>query len=110
MVDKMGTFEDLDYLFSDISNAYRNNKISDVSFILSDGVTIETNRWMLALRSQYFATRFLFLGEGHSEKVVMECYSTNFRLLLDYIWEGKVTFSHLELQQILELLDNARLM
>merc|ERR1712055_940516 len=108
MVD--GTFEDLDYLFSDISNAYRNNKISDVSFILSDGVTIESNRYMLALRSQYFADMFLFLGEGHSEKVVMECDSKIFRLLLDYIWEGKVTFSHLELQQILELLENARLM
>jgi len=110
MVDKIGDFEDLDYFFSDISKAYRNNEFSDVSFILSDGVTIETNRWMLALRSQYFATRFLFHGEGHSEKVVMECDSTIFRLLLDYIWEGKVTFSHLELQQILELLDNARLM
>jgi len=110
MVDKIGDFEDLDYFFSDISKAYRNNEFSDVSFILSDGVTIETNRWMLALRSQYFATRFLFHGEGHSEKVVMECDSTIFRLLLDYIWEGKVTFSHLELQQILELLENARLM
>ena len=51
MVGKMVTFEDLDYFFSDISRAYRNNKFSDVSFILSDGVTIETNRWMLALRS-----------------------------------------------------------
>jgi len=100
------------FLFSPafLASRLRNNKFSDVSLILSDGVTIETNRWMLALRSQYFADMFLFPGEGHSEKMVMECDSKTFRLLLDYIWEGKVTFSHLELQQILELLDNARLM
>ena len=110
MVAEMGTFEDLDFFLADVSNAYRSNKFSDVSFVLSDGVTIETNRLMLALRSQYFATMFLFLGEGHTEKVVMECESNTFRLLLDYIWEGKIIFSSLELQQILDLLENARLM
>ena len=66
MVAEMGTFEDLDFFFADISNAYRSNKFSDVSFVLSDGVTIETNRLMLALRSQYFATMFLFLGEDNT--------------------------------------------
>ena len=66
MVAEMGTFEDLDFFVADISNAYRSNKFSDVSLVLSDGVTLETNRLMLALRSQYFATMFLFLGEDNT--------------------------------------------
>ena len=42
--------------------------------------------------------------------MVLECDSKTFRLLLDYIWEGKIKSSRLELQQILDLLENARLM
>ena len=42
MVEKQGAFEDLDNFVADIGNAYRNNMFPDVSFILSDGVTIST--------------------------------------------------------------------
>ena len=107
MVEKQGAFEDLDTFVADIGNAYRNEMFSDVTFILSDGVAIPTNRLMLAIRSQYFATMF---RENNSEEIFLECDSKIFQLLLDYIWQGKVTFSNLELHQILELLENACLM
>ena len=107
MVEKQGAFEDLDTFVADIGNAYRNEMFSDVTFILSDGVAIPTNRLMLAIRSQYFATMF---RQNNSEEIFLECDSKIFHLLLDYIWQGKVTFSNLELHQILELLENACLM
>jgi len=107
MVEKQGAFEDLDNFVADIGNAYRNNMFADFSFILTDGVTISTNRLMLAIRSQYFASMF---RENNTEEIFMECDSEIFQLLLDYIWQGRVTFSNLELQQVLVLLENACMM
>ena len=83
MVEKQGAFEDLDTFVADIGNAYRNEMFSDVTFILSDGVAIPTNRLMLAIRSQYFATMF---RENNSEEIFLECDSRIFQLLLDYMW------------------------
>jgi len=104
-----GLFDDVDYLVSDISNAYRNQMFPDVTFVLSDGVTKQTNKFMLACRSKYFATKLLDLVEDDG-RVMLNCDSKIFQLLLDYIWEGKVDYSDLELQHLLDLLENARMM
>merc|ERR1719312_1748223 len=64
---------------------------------------------MLVWRSKYFATKLLGMKED-DEKVVMNCDSKTFQLLLDYMWEGKVDFSNLKLKHLLELLKNARMM
>jgi len=111
MAERTGIFDDVDYLVSDISKAYRSRTIpdADVTFTLSDGGTIETNRFMLVLRSKYFATKLLELEEDYSKKVVINCNSKIFQLLLNYIWEGKVDFSDLELQHLLDLLEAARM-
>jgi len=109
MAERTGIFDDVDYLVSDISNAYRNQMFPDVTFVLTDGVTKQTNRFMLACRSKYFATKLLGLEEDDG-RVVMNCDSKIFQLLLDYIWEGKVDYSDLELKHLLELLENARMM
>ena len=109
MVKRDGVFDDTDHLVSDLRNAYRNQMFPDVTFVLSDGVTIETNRSMLAWRSEYFATKLLGVKE-EDEKVVMNCDSKIFKLVLDYIWEGRVDFSNLGLQHLLDLLKNAWMM
>jgi len=109
MAGKKAIFvDDVNFLVNDISNAYRrNNLFTDVSFVLSDGKTMQTNRFMLSCRSQYFAT---LLSVHKEEEVVMNCDSKIFQLLLDYIWEGEVDFSHLELKEILDLMKNAQIM
>jgi len=108
MVEMSGTFEDANYLVTDISNAYRNQMFPDVTFVLSDGVTIQSNRYMLAWRSKYFANKLIGLKEEDGE-VVMNCDSKIFQLLLDYMWEGRVDFSNLELNHLLDLMVYARI-
>ena len=95
----------------DIRKAYRSEGFTDISFVLSDGVTIETNRFMLSWRSDYFAS-MLFGGpkECKKDKVVLDGSSATFRLLLDYIWKGKVDYSELEFRSLLDLVENARVM
>jgi len=108
MAEKRAIFvDDVDFLVNDISNACRNNLFTDVSIVLSDGVTMQTNRFILSCRSQYFAT---MLSGHNEEEVIMNCDSKIFQLLLDYIWEGEVDFSHLELKQMLDLMENAQLL
>jgi len=106
-----GKFDDQDFFMQNISDAYQTKRFTDIFFVLSDGVTIDTNRYMLAWRSEYFASMlFGGLKEGNSEKVVLQCSSQIFRLLLDYIWEGKVDVSNLSLHPLLDLMENARMM
>jgi len=105
-----GKFVDGDFM-QDISNAYQSSKFTDISFVLSDGLEIETNRFMLAWRSDYFASMFFGgLKEATSEKVTLQCNSQTFRLILDYIWEGEVDFSQLKVQSLVDLLESARMM
>ena len=92
MVERIGVFDDTDHLVSDLRNAHRNQMFPDVTFVLSDYVTIQTNRLMLVWRSKYFATKLLGMKE-EDEKVVMNCDSKTFQLLLDYMWEGKVDWT-----------------
>jgi len=109
MVERNGVFDDVEFFVADISNAYRNQMFTDVTFVLSDGVAMKTNRFMLAWRSQYFASKLLALKEDDA-KVVMNCDSKIFQILLDYMWEGRVDLSNLKLQQLLDLMENAQMM
>jgi len=109
MVERNGVFDDVEFFVADISNAYRNQMFTDIAFVLSDGVTIKTNRFMLACRSQYFASKLLGQKEDDG-KVNMNCDSKIFQILLDYMWEGRVDLSNLELQHLLDLLENAHMM
>jgi len=105
-----GKFVDGNFM-QDISKAYQSNQFTDISFLLSDGLVIETNRFMLAWRSDYFASMlFGGLKEGKSEEVALQCNSQTFRLILNYIWEGKVDFSELKVQSLVDLLECARMM
>jgi len=109
--EDIGKVADEELFMKDISKAYQSEKYTDISFVLSDGVTVETNRFILAWRSDYFASMlFGGLKEGNSDQVVLQCSSPIFRLILDYIWEGRVDFSHLDLQPLLDLMENARMM
>ena len=103
--------ENIDCLVRDFSRVYRQELYNDISFVLMDGVTIETNRFMLASRSEYFATMlFGGLKEGASSKVSLQCTSSTFRHILDYVWEARVDFSPLNLMSLCDLMENARLM
>jgi len=102
---------DGDHLMQELSRTYRNELYTNISFVLLDGVTMVTNKFMLACRSDYFATMlFGKLKEGTSDKVDLKCDSSIFRLILDYVWEGKVDFSQLSLRPLLDLMENARMM
>eukprot|EP00092_Neocalanus_flemingeri_P023476 GFUD01025457.1.p1 GENE.GFUD01025457.1~~GFUD01025457.1.p1 ORF type:complete len:432 (-),score=65.91 GFUD01025457.1:167-1462(-) len=111
---KMKTFmevENVDCLMQDLRVTYRNELYTDVSFELTDGVTIASNRFMLASRSDYFAGMLYGgLKESTSDKVKLKCDSKIFRLILDYVWEAKVDYSQLGLKPLLDLMENARLM
>eukprot|EP00092_Neocalanus_flemingeri_P020682 GFUD01022412.1.p1 GENE.GFUD01022412.1~~GFUD01022412.1.p1 ORF type:complete len:425 (+),score=76.47 GFUD01022412.1:50-1324(+) len=111
---KMKTFmevENVDCLMQDLRLTYRNELYTDISFELTDGVMIASNRFMLASRSDYFAAMLYGgLKESTSDKVKLNCDSKIFRLILDYVWEGKVDYSQLSLKPLLNLMENARLM
>jgi len=102
---------DSDSFMRDMGRGYRSELFTDISFELSDGVNIATNRFMLACRSDYFsAMLFGGLKEGSSGKVDLKCNSKIFRLILDYVWEGKVDYSQLSIRPLLDLMENARMM
>eukprot|EP00092_Neocalanus_flemingeri_P020268 GFUD01021950.1.p1 GENE.GFUD01021950.1~~GFUD01021950.1.p1 ORF type:complete len:396 (+),score=66.55 GFUD01021950.1:74-1261(+) len=110
--NERGIFEDRNCLVQDLSRAYQNDHFTDLSIELLDGVTILTNRSMLASRSDYFAGMLYGgLKEGTSDKVVLKCCDSKiFRLILDYIFTGKVDYSKLSIEPLLNLMENARMM
>jgi len=106
-----GIFSDRDSFMRDIGRGYRSELFTDVTFVLSDGFNIATNRFMLACRSDYFsAMLFGGLKEGSCDKVDLKCDSKIFRLILDYVWEGRVNYSQLSIRSLLDLMENARMM
>ncbi|XP_050435261.1 BTB/POZ domain-containing protein 9-like isoform X3 [Adelges cooleyi] len=94
-----------DLLVNDISSLYLNEKFSDVVLVV-DNEEFHAHRIVLASRSDYFSVS-LYGGyiESHKKKVpIKEGSATSVKVLLQYIYSGRMDLSILESKVILELL------
>ena len=109
---KNGVFVDRDKFLEDLSKAHREGLFNNVTFTLSDGVEISTNKFMLACRSPFFATMlFCELKEGSSDKIELKCCDSKIMgKVLDFIWEGKADLSEMDVQSLLDILETSRMM
>ncbi|XP_050435263.1 BTB/POZ domain-containing protein 9-like isoform X2 [Adelges cooleyi] len=93
------------FLSNDISNLYLNKKFSDVVLVVDDK-RFHAHRAVLASRSDYFSA---LLYNGHTETynkdvTIKEGSPTSFKVLLEYIYFGRINLSILKSKVILELL------
>jgi len=83
---------------------------NDVEFTLSDGSKLRANKFVLASQSEYFYTMF-YGSLKHGESVpLMWCSKTSMAKVLAFLSVGKVDIGELEIMELLELLEAARLM
>eukprot|EP00092_Neocalanus_flemingeri_P025814 GFUD01027980.1.p1 GENE.GFUD01027980.1~~GFUD01027980.1.p1 ORF type:complete len:354 (-),score=61.57 GFUD01027980.1:63-1124(-) len=108
---KKGIFAKKDHLLSDVSKVYREGLYSDITFIMADDVSVSTNRFMLACRVPYFATLLfgeLSVNQPDNSVTLNCCNSETFQQIMNYVWEGEISFSELNLQSLLDLLETSR--
>eukprot|EP00092_Neocalanus_flemingeri_P103968 GFUD01133097.1.p1 GENE.GFUD01133097.1~~GFUD01133097.1.p1 ORF type:complete len:419 (-),score=87.55 GFUD01133097.1:61-1317(-) len=106
-----GVFNRKENLLSDISKVYRDGLYSDITFLMADNVSVSTNRFMLASRIPYFATMLhggLPVDQTTNSVPLNCCDSKTFQQILNYVWEGEVFFSDLNIQSLLDLLEASR--
>ena len=103
-------FEDKENLLDDISRAFKEGLYNDITIVLADGVSISTNRFILACRVPYFATRLFggFSGNLKSHVNLECCNSVIFNKILDFAWKGELLFSDMKVLPLLDLLETAR--
>ncbi|XP_050427020.1 BTB/POZ domain-containing protein 9-like [Adelges cooleyi] len=90
---------------NDISNLYLSDSFSDV-FLVVDGERLPAHRSLLASSSKYF--KGLLYG-GHketydSEVKISEAPVTLFKILLEYIYTGRINISTLEDNEVFEFI------
>jgi len=85
-------------------------RYNDVEFTLSDGSKLRANKFILATQSDYFDT--MFYGSLKHGKVVplKWCSKTTMEKVLAFLSVGKVDIGDLEIMELLELMEAARLM
>ena len=114
MVDKVNVeealFKDKENILDDLSKVYDESLYSDITFTLTDDVSISTNRFMLACRIPYFATMlFGEFAEKSSSTVPLECCDSEvFKKILDFVWKGEISFTNMKIMTVLDLLETAR--
>ncbi|XP_050435258.1 BTB/POZ domain-containing protein 9-like isoform X2 [Adelges cooleyi] len=93
------------FLFNDISSLYLSKRFSDV-YVVVDNEEFDAHRVVLASRSEYFSK--LLFGEhieSRETKVpIKEGSATSVKVLLKYIYSGRINLSDLESNVVLELL------
>ena len=109
---KDGIFDDKENILEDLTVVHRDGLFKDITLIMSDNVHIDTNKFMLAARSPFFAT---MLFGGHRNKigdnVPLDCCDSKIiRKVLDFIWNGTVTLADMDIQSLLDLLETSRMM
>ena len=109
---KDGTFDDEEKILEDLTVVYRDGLFNDITLTLSDNVHIDTNKFMLACRSPFFAT-MLFGGHkntiGHN--VTLDCCDSKImKKVLDFIWNGAVELADMDIRSLLDLLETSRMM
>merc|ERR1719466_357804 len=85
-------------------------RFNDVEFSLSDGSELKANKFILATQSEYFATMF-YGSLKHEKTVPMKwCTKTTMEKILAFLSVGKVDIGDLDVMELLELMEAARLM
>ena len=85
---KDGIFDDKENILEDLTVVHRDGLFKDITLIMSDNVHIDTNKFMLAARSPFFAT-MLFGGPWNriGDNVPLDCCDSKImRKVLDFIW------------------------
>ncbi|XP_050426400.1 BTB/POZ domain-containing protein 9-like [Adelges cooleyi] len=92
------------FLLSDISNLYLNDSFSDIVLVVGEE-RLHAHRVILASRSSYF--RVLLYGDFYesdkAEVDVSDVSMASFKILLKYIYTGRMNLSVLKNNTILEL-------
>eukprot|EP00092_Neocalanus_flemingeri_P026333 GFUD01028547.1.p1 GENE.GFUD01028547.1~~GFUD01028547.1.p1 ORF type:complete len:410 (-),score=75.48 GFUD01028547.1:34-1263(-) len=104
-------FSDKENLLGDVSRAYKEGLYSDITIILKNNASVSTSKFMLACRVPYFAT-LLYGGFGDNSASIpftLDCCDSQiFKLILNFVWEGEIDLSELDIQSLLDLLETAR--
>jgi len=109
---KDGVFDAKESILEDLTVVHRDSLFVDITLTMSDNVRLDTNKFMLACRSPFFAT---MLFGGHKNKIgdnvaVDCCDSTIMKKVLDFIWNGTVHLADMDVQSLLDLLETSRMM
>ena len=92
-------------LSHDIGDLFNNTDYCDLKLIV-DGVEFQAHRIILAARSDYFrALLFSGMKETNCDRItISEARPGAFRLLLQYIYTGKISFRHEKEELLIDLL------
>ena len=97
-------------LSQDIGNLFQNTDYCDLKLIV-EGVEFKAHRIILAARSEYFrALLFSGMKETNCDSIVInEARPGAFRLLLQYIYTGKISFRNEKEELLIDLLGLVRI-
>jgi BTB/POZ domain-containing protein 9 len=104
--DALGEVEHYEHVSGDLFDLLKSGELSDVTFLVG-GVKFPAHRIILASRCDFF--RVLLFGEmrearSGAEIPLMDATPESFRVLLEYIYSGKVCLGDLSEQVVLDLL------
>jgi len=113
MAEEKNVFDNEKGMITKIQRAFDSSdsgRYNDVEFSLSDGSKLMANKFILATQSKYFDTMF-YGSLKHDKTVPLKwCSKTSMEKVLEFLSVGKVDIGNLEIMELLELMEAARLM
>ncbi|XP_026843522.1 BTB/POZ domain-containing protein 9 [Drosophila persimilis] len=101
--------DEIDSFVADMASLCMNEPYSDVEFLVEDQ-RLPGHRLVLATRSEYFrALLYGGLAESNQREVPLEVPLEAFKLILGYLYSGKMPLSTLDVDTIIDVLDLAHL-
>ncbi|XP_033236722.1 BTB/POZ domain-containing protein 9-like [Drosophila pseudoobscura] len=101
--------DEIDSFVADMASLCMNEPYSDVEFLVEDQ-RLPGHRLVLATRSEYFrALLYGGLAESNQREVRLEVPLEAFKLILGYLYSGKMPLSTLDVDTIIDVLDLAHL-
>ncbi|XP_033249305.1 BTB/POZ domain-containing protein 9-like [Drosophila miranda] len=101
--------DEIDSFVADMASLCMNEPYSDVEFLVEDQ-RLPGHRLVLATRSEYFrALLYGGLAESNQRDVPLEVPLEAFKLILGYLYSGKMHLSTLDVDTIIDVLDLAHL-
>jgi len=83
--------------------------MNDLTFSLDDGTIVQSNKFVLCFRSEYFAEMLLgpmsVTGMG---TIPLNCSPSSFAFISDYVWKGRVKFSKYSIETLLPAMEKCR--
>ncbi|XP_002132357.2 BTB/POZ domain-containing protein 9-like [Drosophila pseudoobscura] len=101
--------DEIDSFVADMASLCMNEPYSDVEFLVEDQ-RLPGHRLVLATRSEYFrALLYGGLAESNQREVPLEVPLEAFKVILGYLYSGKMPLSTLDVDTIIDVLDLAHL-